>query len=150
VERGVRRAALALAFAALALGPAAHAAEKGKEKDKEIFLNLQPIGLPVISKGALVNYVFVNLKLVLGPGREPAQMHDKEPYLRDQLVRLASRTPFNTDKDLTRLDDKRLIGTVMSLSRSIYGAGAVTAVQVTSETPQHRSGLTGGTVAAPE
>ena len=141
----MRRLPLALAFALVLSNPVG-AAEKGKDA-KEVSLNLQPIGLPVTAKGVLVNYVFVSLKLVLALTQDPTKLHEREPFLRDQLVRMAARTPFNTPADLTRLDDVRLKSTVMALCRSTWGPGAVASVQVVTETPQRRTGLAGGTVA---
>ena len=85
--------AAAVGLVALALCSGAWAADRGKPAENAF--NLQPIALPVLSKGVLVNYVFITLKLVLGPGQDATRLHEREPFLRDSLVRMAVHTPFN-------------------------------------------------------
>lgn len=134
--------AAAVGLAAVALCSGAWAADKGKPAENAF--NLQPIALPVLSKGVLVNYVFITLKLVLSPAQDATRLHEREPFLRDSLVRMAVHTPFNGPGNLAHLDDPRLKATVMGLCRNLYGPGAVTAVQIVNEAPQRRTGLAGG------
>jgi hypothetical protein len=137
-----KRLAVALSGLALLYASAAGAAEP-KAKVEPPFFELQPIGFPVVFKGELVNYVFVSLKLMLDPRQDAAKLHAREPYIRDLLVRDGARAPFNVPESQVRLDDGRLKAAVMAASRSAFGAGVVTSVQIVSETPQRRTGMGG-------
>jgi hypothetical protein len=137
-----KRFAIALGGLALLHAAAAGAAEP-KPKVEPPFFEMLPIGFPVVVKGELVNYVFVNLKLVLDPKQDAAKLHAREPFLRDLLVRDAARTPFNPPDSAVRLDDARLKAAVMTASRATFGPGVVVSVQITSETPQRRTGMGG-------
>lgn len=102
------------------------------------YVDVQPVGLPVVMHGRLVNYVFVYLRLNLSPGADALRLRDKEPYFRDALVRSAHRTPFVVTGDLNRIDESRLAAVMMREAAPIAGPGAVRSVVVTSQAPQHR------------
>ncbi len=130
---------IAAAGAVLAASPARRPAGQ--------FLDMAPVGVPVVWRGRLVNYVFVTLRLGLRSSADSAKLRDQEPYFRDALVRLAHRRPLNRPGDLTRLDDRLLQATMMAQSALIAGPGVVTSVSIVSEAPQHRTGLP---IAAPQ
>jgi hypothetical protein len=90
----------------------------------------------VVSKGRVVNYVFVSLKLVLDPRQDPVKLHGREPFLRDQLVRQAASAPFNTAKDLNHFDDARLKAVTMADAKAVFGPGVVKTVEIVTETAQ--------------
>jgi hypothetical protein len=142
-----RRLAIALsclvAVQAVAQAGSVSAAEPPKKPAQPDYFDLQPIGFPVISKGALVNYVFVSFRLMLKPGQDAAKLREREPYLRDDLVRQGSRAPFNAPDNLVHLDDGRLKNAALASSRQFFGPGVVTSVQILTETPQRRTGLPG-------
>jgi hypothetical protein len=138
-----RRLATALSCLVLAQAGIASAAEPAKKPAEPDYFDLQPIGFPVISKGALVNYVFISFRLMLKPGQDAAKLREREPYLRDDLVRQGSRAPFNTPDNLVHLDDTRLKSATLASSRQFFGPGVVTGVQILTETPQRRTGLPG-------
>jgi hypothetical protein len=126
-----------MAAAALMLLPAASPARAAPAQVGQ-YVELQPVGLPIVAGGRLVNYVFVYVRLNLTAGADVARLRDKEPYFRDALVRAAHRTPFTVPTDYNRIDRARLIAAVMRDAQAIAGPGAVRSVVVTSEAPQHR------------
>jgi hypothetical protein len=129
----IRRLALATLAAAVLAGPAAAAdAPVGQ------YVDVQPVPLPVVVRGELLNYVFVYLRVNLAPGADAVRLRDKEPYFRDALVRAAHRTPFIVAGDLNRIDEARLTAAMMREASAVAGPGAVRSVVVTSQAPQHR------------
>jgi hypothetical protein len=132
----LRRALIAatlLCFAQPALG-----AEKSGAGQVGQYVDLQPVGLPVVVRGQLVNYVFVYVRLNLAAGADTARLRQKEPFFRDALVRISHRTPFTNPADYNRVDDGRVAAGLMREAAAIAGPGAVRSVVVTSQTPQHR------------
>ena len=104
-------------------------------------LNLAALGLPVIAEGRIRNYVFVNVRLHLAGGADPARVRPKEPYFRDALVRAAHRTPFTLADDWTRLDAAAIARSVMAAAPALVGRGVVRRVEIVSQTPQRRTGI---------
>jgi hypothetical protein len=102
------------------------------------YVDLQPVGLPIVVKGQLVNYVFVYIRLNLTAGADASALRDKEPYFRDALVRIAHRTPFTDPADYNRIDEARLTAAMMREAQAIAGASAIRSAVLTSQTPQHR------------
>jgi len=131
-------AAVPIAGLACAL-PAEAAAPPGPAAVGQ-YVELQPVGLPIVVKGQLVNYVFVYVRLNLSAGADVAALREKEPYFRDALVRLAHRTPFTDPADYNRIDQGRLTAALGREAAAIAGAGAIRSVVVTSQAPQHRIG----------
>ena len=107
-------------------------------------LNIAGVGLPVIEGGRIRNYVFVSLRLHLGAGKTPEQMRSKEAYFRDALVKAAHRTPFLVPGDWTRLDGAALQRSLLASANQIAGRGAVTRVEIISQTPRRRTGVRTG------
>lgn len=130
----LRRALIAavLPFALLAGSVRAAPAQIGQ------YVELQPVGLPIVVHGQLVNYVFVYVRLNLAANADAAALRDKEPYFRDALVRAAHRTPFTVASDYNRIDQGRLVQVMMAEAAAIAGPGAVRSVVVTSEAPRRR------------
>jgi hypothetical protein len=120
-----------------ALASSAHAAAGGPAQVGQ-YVDIQPVGLPIIVKGQLVNYVFVYVRLNLTAGADVMRLRDKEPYFRDALVRTAHRTPFTRLDDYNRIDEGRLASTLMREATAIAGPGAIRSVVVSSQAPEHR------------
>ena len=93
-RRALIQAGALLTVSAVASG--ARASEK-VEPAAAPFLNLPGMGLPVITDGRVRNYVFIVLKLHLGPAYAVEAVRAKEAHLRD-----AERQP-----DPLRLDPDR-------------------------------------------
>jgi hypothetical protein len=133
----MRRRSLIIAATALAAEPAV----AGETAPGAAVLNISGVGLPVIEGGRLRNYVFVSLRLHLGAGKTPEQMRAKEPFIRDALVRAAHRTPFVVPGDWMALNPATLAATTLRVGRALAGAGAVTRVEIVSQTPRRRTGV---------
>jgi len=105
------------------------------------YLDIAPVGLPIVANGRLVNYVFVTVRINFASGANVTSMREKEPYFRDALVRLGHRTPFTRNDDYTRIDQPRLRAALLPLATAIAGRGNIASIVVMSETPRQRSGL---------
>ena len=136
-----RRTLLAAAVALTAAVPA-HAAEEKKGKDEKgdvgQYVDLQPVGLPIVVKGELVNYVFVYVRLNLTSGANASKLREREPYFRDALVRAGHRTPFTLASDWSKIDAPRLTAALRRDAVAIAGPGQIKSVVVTSQTPRRR------------
>jgi len=126
---------------ALPLALAAGAAIAGPKASGQ-FVDLAPVGLPVVVNGRLVNYVFVYARIDLTPNADLPRWRDKEPYFRDALVRAGHRTPFTLPTDYTRLDEARLKATLLQAASAITGPGVVAGVELLpGGGPMRRTGL---------
>src|SRR5688500_16565302 len=135
----LRRALFALPF--LLAPSAVLAAGGGKEKEKGDvgqYVDLQPVGLPIVAKGELVNYVFVYVRLNLTSSANASKQREREPYFRDALVRLGHRTPFTVPADYSKIDVPRLTAALQREAVAIAGAGQIRSVVVTSQAPRRR------------
>lgn len=135
-------AAAALAVApggalALAAKPEAKGEAEGKG-DVGQYVDLQPVGLPIVSKGELVNYVFVYVRINLTTGANAAKLREKEPVFRDALVRAGHRAPFTLTTDLSKIDVPRLTSALTVASHRIAGPGQIRSVVVMSQQPRRR------------
>ncbi|RAK68695.1 hypothetical protein [Phenylobacterium kunshanense] len=134
------RAILAvLALVSLA-GPTAAAGAKKEEKkgDAGQYVDLQPVGLPIVHNRRLVNYVFVYVRINLTSSANVAKLREKEPFFRDALVRSAHRTPFTHPTDLSQLDVPKLSAALVRDATAIVGSGQIRSVEVTSQAPRRR------------
>jgi hypothetical protein len=133
----MRRLGLITSLIVLASPALASAPPKGKATAGQ-YVDLAPMGLPIVGQGRLVNYAFVNVRLNLAASADPAKLRAKEPYFRDALVRLGHRTPLNRSDDYMKIDEARLRAALMREVSAIAGPGAIRSVVVTSQTPRHR------------
>jgi hypothetical protein len=132
----IRRALIALILL-FAAAPAASAAPGGPAQVGQ-YVDLQPVGLPVVVRGQLVNYVFVYVRVNLAANADVTRLRDKEPFFRDALVRMAHRTPFTVAGDYNRIDEARLTAALTREAVAICGEGAIRSVVVSSQAPQRR------------
>ncbi len=119
----------------LLFGGAAAAAEE-KTKVAGQYVDLQPVAMPIVVDGQLVNYVFVYVRVNLKNGADVIKIRDKEPFFRDALVRDAHRTPFIVPGDWEKIDEARLVAAMTRDAAAITGPGVVASVAVTSQAPQ--------------
>jgi hypothetical protein len=127
--------ALMLVLSLLVVAAHAHAAEKPKVVVGQ-YVELQPVAMPIVFDGRLVNYVFVYVRINLQGGADVSKIRDKEPFFRDALVRDAHRTPFIVPGDWQKIDESKLIAVMTRDAVSIVGPGVVSSVTITSQTPQ--------------
>ena len=138
----LRRALIAapLLFLAPAAASAAGGDAKKEEKKGDVgqYVDLQPVGLPIVVKGELVNYVFVYVRLNLTSAANASKLREREPYFRDALVRAGHRTPFTLGNDYSKIDTARLTAVLQREAVAIAGQGQIRSVVVTSQTPRRR------------
>ena len=135
-----RRALLALPLLLAPLAAQAAGGGKPKEESGDVgqSVDLQPVGLPIVVKGELVNYVFVYVRLNLTSGANASKLREREPYFRDALVRAGHRTPFTLASDWSKIDAPRLTAALRRDAVAIAGPGQIKSVVVTSQTPRRR------------
>ncbi len=139
----MRKILLAVCLLALA-GPVAHASEakkEGAETKSAQYVDITPVALPIVADGRLVNYVFVQVRLNLAPGADATKLREKEPYLRDALVRVAHRTPFTSKTDYMHDDEPTLKSAVSREGAPLIGARTVASVQIMMQQPKQRVAL---------
>lgn len=119
------------------LGQAAHASESKKAPKTDVgqYVELQPLAMPIVVRGELVNYVFVYVRLNLASSANAMRLREMEPYFRDALVRAGHRTPFVIPTNYQKVDEARLTAAMMREAAAIAGPGQVKSVVVTSQTP---------------
>lgn len=127
---------LVILAASLALVAGTARAEENPKTVVGQYVDLQPVGLPIVVSGRLVNYVFVYLRINLSAGADVIRLRTKEPFFRDALVREAHRTPFVVPGNWQRVDERKLTAVMLRDASAIAGEGAVTSVVVTSQAPQ--------------
>jgi hypothetical protein len=127
-----------LNFAALLLilASGAHAADKTKAVGQ--YVDLQPVAMPIVIDGQLLNYVFVYVRINLTSGADVTKLRDREPAFRDALVRDAHRTPFVVPGNWERIDEAKLVAALTRDAAVIAGPGALSSVVVTSQAPRKR------------
>lgn len=136
------RRALIAATLLLAAQPAAAAGGGKKEAaPKEVgqYVDLAPVGLPIVAEGQLVNYVFVYVRINLTGGANTSHWRSREPFFRDALVRSGHRTPFTLKGDYQKIDTERLSASLMRDAVAIAGPGVVKSVVVSSQAPRYRA-----------
>lgn len=140
----LRRALIAAAPFALAAS-VAEAAGKGAAASKGEpigqWVDLMPVGLPVVVDGELVNYVFVHVRINLTRAANAPKLREREPYFRDALVRAGHRTPFTRPDDFTSLDAAKIAAAMTREAGVIASPKDIAGVVVLRQTPKRRSNL---------
>lgn len=133
---------LALLVALLLLAPNAVLAAGGGKKDgakpEPGHVDVSTIAAPVIIDGRVVNYVFVQVRLLTDPSVQATEMKAKEPRLREALVRAAHRKPWNPADDRSAVDPARVAAVALAEARRIGGPKSFIGAQVRTQTPQRR------------
>lgn len=135
-----RRLALtALLIPWLAVGPAAAAEEKpAASKQVGQYVDLQPVALPVVVDGRVLNYIFISVRLNLASNADTSRWRAKEPFFRDALVRAGHRSPFTLKDDYDKIDAARLTATLTREATAITGPNVIRSVVVMSQVPSRR------------
>lgn len=138
----MRRRDLIAAGAGLAVSATeAGAAQSGDAAPTGVTLNLIPLGLPIISEGRLRNYVFVQLRLHLAPGRTAEMVRSYDPFIRDALVKAAHRVSFGAAGDWTRLSERAVVAATLAAARATAGDGVIASVELVNQAPRRRMGM---------
>lgn len=136
-----RRISCALIVAAVVAGPAvAGGKASGEKADKQVgqYVDLQPMALPIVMDGRLVNYIFVTVRLNLTANADTARWRAKEPFFRDALVRAGHQSPFTIPNEPDKIDAPRVSATLMRAATAITGPNVIRSVVVTSQVPSRR------------
>jgi flagellar basal body-associated protein FliL len=139
----MRLALIALTMISLAT-PALAAGGKAEKSEKEVvgqYVDLVPLALPVIAGGQVRNYIFLRVRVNLTKSADAPRMRDKEPYLRDALVRAGHRTPFTLADSYLKIDEAKLSAALVKDAAAILGPGKVASVHVMSQDPQRMTGI---------
>ena len=136
-----RRAFIAAAVALAATPSLAADPKAGEKGDVGQYVDLQPVGLPIVVDREVLNYVFVHVRINLTSTANVARLREKEPFFRDALVRAGHRTPFTLASDLAAVDVKRLTATLARDAGVIAGPGQILSVVVTQQAPRRRPRL---------
>ena len=129
---------ISLATPALAAGAKA---EKAEKETVGQYVDLVPLALPIVAGGQLKNYIFLRVRVNLTKSADAPKMRDKEPYLRDALVRAGHRTPFTRADSYLKVDEAKLSAALVKDAAVILGPGKVASVQVMSQDPQRMTGI---------
>ena len=124
----------------LAAGPQMAQAEEATHKQVGQYVDLQPVALPILADGQLVNYVFVYVRLNLAPNADTSRWRAQEPFFRDRLVRSGYATPFAVPGDTNKIDPAKLSAVLMREAQAITGPGVIRSVVVTNQVSRNRPG----------
>jgi len=141
LRQGMSRRLLIAIAPLLMAASVAFASEGSKEASKGDvgqYVDLQPVAMPIVVGGRLINYVFVNVRINLTNGANVARQREREPYFRDALVRAAHRTPFVLAADYQKVDERRLTASLMRDAAAISGPGQIRSVVVSAQATQRR------------
>ncbi|WP_425999324.1 hypothetical protein [Caulobacter sp. DWR1-3-2b1] len=127
----IAAAMLAVAGPALASGPPKK--KEGEAAAPEPAVKLQPIAVPIIVDGKLLNYIFVNMTLKMAAAVPVTVMDGQEPLLRDAVVKAAHRTPFTASDTYVEVDAAKLKSAVMRETVILVGKGKVASVEITKQ-----------------
>lgn len=134
-----RRLIAALPLLLAAGATRAGAAEEGAHKQVGQYVDLQPVALPIVVDGQLVNYVFVYVRLNLTAGADTSRWRTKEPFFRDMLVRIGHQTPFVVPGQYEKIDAAKLSASLTREAGAMTGPGVIRSIVVTSQVPSRRA-----------
>jgi hypothetical protein len=135
----IRRRVLTALSLMLVAGPLSARAEEAPRKQVGQYVDLQPVGLPILVEGQLVNYVFVYVRLNLAPNADTSRWRAQEPFFRDALVRSGYASSFAVPGDTDKIDPAKLSAALMRSAQAITGPGVVRSVVVTNQVSRRRS-----------
>jgi hypothetical protein len=99
---------LGLALPASVPAFAAPPAKAAEVTDKDVARSVDFGGLvfPVFAKdGRLLNYLFVNARIMVGPGKDPWKYREKAHFIRDAMIRASHRTSFGMEGSPGKLNE---------------------------------------------
>jgi hypothetical protein len=139
----MHRRALLTAGTVVALSSvASRASASDKAAPKEsLSVNLSGVGLPVIIDGRIRNYVFVTVRVTLGPNATVEAVRAKDPHFRDALVRSAHRVSFAVPNNWSRLNENAVNAAVMAIAGVVCEPGAIVKSEVLQQLPRRQTGL---------
>ncbi len=90
---------------------------QGNEAPKDQDQALRSVDIPVVVapisiRGRLVNYAFMNIRVVLNKDVDVWKMRVKSPFMRDAIVRAAHRHPFGKPGERSTIDKAEAIARI--------------------------------------
>jgi len=120
----------------LALPVCAGAHAEDKKDVAAPSVQLATVGIPVMQNNRLVNYLFLSIRVNLTLKANEARLRDMEPYFRDTIVRLASKTSFGRADNDELLDEARFKAAVAPAFEQFAGPGTVKSIDILSQSPK--------------
>jgi len=122
-------ASLAVSAAALTAFPAAaqeHGAEAepGAPDEAEVArsVELGGIAFPVFDeKRKLKNYLFINARMLAGPGKDVWKYREQQHFIRDAIVRASHKVSFHQKDNIKKLDEKLAAAECLKAANAIVG-----------------------------
>lgn len=107
-------------------------AEKKEEAESARAMDVLNLVVPVVRQGRLVNYVFVNARIQLGPGVDIWKTRDKGAFLRDALLKAVHRRDIVDSQRNDALNTPAAVALIGDVARQTLGANAVRSVEILS------------------
>ena len=121
-------ASLAVSAAALTSFPAAaqeHGAEGGAEaSEAEVARSVELGGIvfPVFDeKRKLKNYLFINARMLAGPGKDVWKYREQQHFIRDAIVRASHKVSFHQKDNIKKLDEKLAAAECLKAANGVVG-----------------------------
>ena len=131
--------AMASSLYVATITPQAHAAgASDDEKEANRAVEMNAIVFPVIIDDRLVNYLFINSRLIVADGKNTWKFRAKAHVIRDALLRAVHRTSVHLEGYPGRLDQALAEEVCVKAANEIMGEEAFTAMtfqQVASQRP---------------
>jgi hypothetical protein len=138
-----RRSYLLTAFGlfwALGIDPLANPAYGGAPKKDagDPFVRISQVGIPVVVNNRVVNYVFVNIKIMLSPKGDMVKLQEKEPYFRDMVIKAAHKHDFMLDGRQDTLDEVKLNKVLSPQFSQLAGKGTIKTIVIITQAPKKK------------
>jgi len=120
--------AATLATAAVALAAPAGAQEHGAEPaapdEAEVARSVELGGMvfPVFDENRkLKNYLFINARMLSGPGKDVWKYREKQHFIRDAIVRASHKVSFHQKGNFKKLDEKLAAAECLKAANGVIG-----------------------------
>jgi hypothetical protein len=122
----------------LGLNAPALASGGGEKTAVDPNVRITQLGVPVIANGKVVNYIFMNIKIVLTPKADSVKLQEKEPFFRDALIRTAHRSALLVTGRTDQIDVAKFKNVMIPEFTKITGAGMIKDIEIISQMPKIR------------
>ena len=138
-------ASLTTAAVTAAAAAPAHAQDHGaapdETSDAEVARSVELNGMvfPVFDeKRQLRNYLFINARMLAGPGKDIWKYRDQQHFIRDAILKASHKISFHAKGNFKKLDEKVAADECLKASNAVVGEKnalvTMTFTQITSRT----------------
>lgn len=99
-------------------------------------VRLTQLGVPVVVNGKVVNFIFMNIKILLTPKADSVLLQQKEPFFRDALIRTAHKSDLLVAGRTDQIDVQKFKKVMIPVFSKIAGAGMISDIEIISQTPK--------------